>query len=61
MLMHAVLSASTIVLQPVSAQGQFTWNVLLGAALWVVVAVIARVKRGELAGRPVQRAVGHVS
>jgi uncharacterized protein len=32
MLMHAALSASTIVLQPVSAHGQFTWNVLLGAA-----------------------------
>jgi len=34
MLRHAVLSASTIVLQPVSAHGQFTWNLLLGAALW---------------------------
>lgn len=38
MLMHAVLSASTIILQPLSAHGQFTWNVLLGAALWAVVA-----------------------
>jgi membrane protease YdiL (CAAX protease family) len=61
MLMHAVLSASTIVLQPVSAHGQFTWNVLLGAALWVVVAVVARVRRGELSRRPVQPAAGHVS
>jgi hypothetical protein len=61
MLMHAVLSASTIVLQPVSAHGQFTWNFLLGTALWVVVAVVARVKRGELFRRPVQPAAGHVS
>ena len=61
MLMHAVLSASTIVLQPLSAHGQFTWNVLLGAALWAVVAVVARVRRGELPRRPVQPAVGQVS
>jgi hypothetical protein len=61
MLMHAVLSASTIVLQPVSAHGQFTWNFLLGAVLWAVVAVVTRVRRGELTHRLVQRAVGHVS
>jgi len=59
--MHAVLSASTIVLQPLSAQGQFTWNFLLGAALWAVVGVVTRVRRGELPRRPVQRAVGDVS
>jgi membrane protease YdiL (CAAX protease family) len=61
MLMHAALSAATIVLQPVSAHGQFTWNFLLGAAFWGIVAVIARVKRGELSRRPVQPAIGHVS
>ena len=61
MVMHAVLSASTIVLQPLSADGQFTWNVLLGAALWAVVAVVATVRRGELPRRPVQPAIGHVS
>ena len=61
MLMHAVLSASTIVLQPLSAHGQFTWNFLLGAALWAVVAVVARVSRGERPRPPVQPAVGHVS
>ena len=61
MLMHAVLSASTIVLQPLSAHGQFTWNFLLGAALWAIVAVITRLRRGELPRRPVQPAVGHVS
>jgi membrane protease YdiL (CAAX protease family) len=41
MLMHAVLSASTIILQPLSARGHFTWNFLLGAALWGVIAVVA--------------------
>ena len=60
MLMHAALSASTIVLQPLSAHGQFTWNFLLGAALWAIVAVITRLRRDELPRRPVQRAVGHV-
>jgi hypothetical protein len=61
MLMHAALSASTIVLQPLSAHEQFTRNVLLGAALWAVVAVVTRVRHGELPRRPAQRAVGHVS
>ncbi len=61
MLMHAVFSASTLVLQPVSTDGQFTWNVLLGAALWIIAAVVAKVKRGELFRRPVQPAAGHVS
>jgi uncharacterized protein len=53
MLMHAVLSSSTIILQPLSAQGHFTWNLLLGMALWIVVALIAIVWRGELSRRPV--------
>jgi uncharacterized protein len=52
MLMHAVLSASTIVLQPLSATGHFTWNVLLGAALWIVVVAVAMVGRGELRQPP---------
>jgi uncharacterized protein len=52
MLMHAGLSASTIVLQPLSANGHFTWNVLLGAALWAVVVGVAMVRRGELSQRP---------
>jgi membrane protease YdiL (CAAX protease family) len=61
MLMHAVFSASTLVLQPVSTHGHFTWNFLLGAALWTVVSVVAKVNRGELSRRPVQPATGHVS
>jgi uncharacterized protein len=46
MLMHAVLSASTVVLGPLAAHGHFTWNFLLGVALWGVVAVIAVAKSG---------------
>jgi membrane protease YdiL (CAAX protease family) len=61
MLMHAALSASTLVLQPLSAHGHFTWNFVLGAALWVVVAAVTRVGRREPPRRPVQRAIGHVS
>jgi membrane protease YdiL (CAAX protease family) len=61
MLMHAVFSASTLVLQPVSTNGHFTWNFLLGAALWILVSVVAKVNRGELSRRPVQPAAGHVS
>jgi uncharacterized protein len=61
MLMHAVLSASTIVLQPSSNRGQFTWNFLLGVALWAVVGVVAMVRRGELSHGPARRSVEHVS
>jgi len=38
MLMHAVFSASTIILQP--AGGHVTWNLALAVALWVVVIAI---------------------
>jgi uncharacterized protein len=61
MLMHAVLSASTIVLQPSSNRGQFTWNFLLGIALWAVVGVVAMVRRGELSHGLARRSVEHVS
>jgi membrane protease YdiL (CAAX protease family) len=57
MLMHAVFSASTIVLQPLSADGQFTWNFLLGAALWALVAVLVSVRREELPRKPVREMV----
>jgi membrane protease YdiL (CAAX protease family) len=40
MLMHAVLSASTLVFQPESTSGYLTWNLVLAAALWVVVAAV---------------------
>jgi hypothetical protein len=59
MLMHAVLSASTIILQPASPEGSFTWNCLLGAALWAVVAVVALTRRGELSDRPAPPVMVH--
>jgi uncharacterized protein len=58
MLMHAVLSASTIALQP--AYGHVTWNLLLGVGLWGAVAVIGLAKRGEFSGAPAPAAVAHV-
>jgi uncharacterized protein len=58
MLMHAVLSASTIALQP--AHGHFTWNLLLGVGLWGVVAAIALAKRGELSHTPAPAGVASV-
>jgi hypothetical protein len=59
MLMHAMLSASTIILRPMAAHGHFMWNLVLGLALWGVVAVIAAVKRGGLSRGPAQPAVAH--
>jgi membrane protease YdiL (CAAX protease family) len=48
MLMHASLSASTLILQPVATGMPFmTWNFVLAAALWLVVAAVAVVRRRE--------------
>ena len=59
MFMHAVLSASTIILQPLSARGHVTWNLLLGAALWAVVAAVAAAGRGERSREPTPPAIAH--
>lgn len=45
MLMHAALSASTIILQPSAPGVHLTWNLVLAVALWVIVIAI------HLAGR----------
>jgi hypothetical protein len=48
MLMHASLSASMLILQPPSTGVPFlTWNVVLAATLWIVVASAAVVPRGQ--------------
>lgn len=54
MIMHAFLSASTLILQP-SAVGAiaFIWNLVLGIVLWTVVAIVAMKNRGQLLRRPV--------
>jgi uncharacterized protein len=48
MLMHALLSASTLILQPQTTAGHLTWNLLLAAVLWVVVAAVAGANRRPL-------------
>ncbi|MFQ3579920.1 MAG: CPBP family glutamic-type intramembrane protease [Bacteroidales bacterium] len=46
MIMHAFLSASTLIFQP-SATGKiaFIWNLLVGIALWILVATIYAIHR----------------
>lgn len=51
MLMHAVLSASTLILQPQTTAGHLTWNLVLAAALWAVVAAVGVANRGALASK----------
>jgi membrane protease YdiL (CAAX protease family) len=55
MLMHASLSASTLILQP-SATGvpYLTWNFVLAVVLWVIVAAVALTNRGQLSRQPVR-------
>lgn len=48
MLMHAVLSASTLILQPQTTAGHLTWNLVLAAALWTIVAAVAVAKRRQV-------------
>jgi membrane protease YdiL (CAAX protease family) len=56
MLMHAFLSASTLIFQP-SAAGAiaFTWNFVLGIVLWIVVAIVAVKNRGQLSRQRLPR------
>jgi membrane protease YdiL (CAAX protease family) len=55
MLMHAFLSASTLILQPETTAGHLTWNLVLAAALWTIVAAVAVANRGQLEGGGVGR------
>ncbi len=54
MLMHAVLSASTLILQPQSTAGHLPWNLVLAAALWIVVAAIALGNSGRRSRQPLR-------
>jgi len=56
MLMHAFLSASTLIFQP-SAAGAiaFIWNFVLGIVLWIVVAIVAVKNRGQLSRQRLPR------
>ncbi|MEZ4867051.1 MAG: CPBP family intramembrane glutamic endopeptidase [Caldilineaceae bacterium] len=53
MLMHASLSASTLILQPVATGMPYlTWNLVLAVTLWLVVAAVAVVHPGQISRRP---------
>lgn len=47
MLMHAMLSSSTLILQPSTTSVHLTWNLVLAVVLWVVVAAVAAVGRRQ--------------
>jgi len=53
MLMHAFLSASTLIFQP-SATGEiaFIWNLVLGIILWIIVASVAAINRRHSSQEP---------
>lgn len=56
MLMHASLSASTLILQPLGTGLPYlTWNIVLAVVLWGVVAAVALVNRGHLSQPPLYR------
>jgi membrane protease YdiL (CAAX protease family) len=56
MLMHASLSASTLILQPPLTGAQFVmWNVALAAALWVVVAAVGVATLWHRGRQPLRR------
>lgn len=58
MLMHALLSASTIVLPPsVGGAVSLIWNLILGITMWVVVGVIFVSNRRLLVGRSFRQEV----
>lgn len=53
-----VFSASTLILQPQTASGHTTWNLLLGIALWVIVLAVGLARRPQEAAHPVAGAAG---
>jgi membrane protease YdiL (CAAX protease family) len=62
LLMHASLSASTLILQPLATGIPYlTWNLVLSAVLWVIVAAIVMVNRGHLSQPPLYQEVGVAS
>jgi len=53
MLMHAFLSASTLIFQP-SSSGEiaFVWNLMLGIILWIIIATIVTTNRLHVLQKP---------
>ena len=59
MLMHASLSASTLILQPLATGAPYlTWNLVLAAVLWIVVAAVAVANRGQISHQPLYKTMG---
>jgi uncharacterized protein len=56
MLMHASLSASMLILQPLAIAGVplLTYILVFGAAMWVVVGVVAVANGGHLSRQPLR-------
>ena len=56
MLMHATFSASMIILEPLglAVVPDLTWALVLAAALWVVVGVVAVANGGHLSRQPLR-------
>jgi membrane protease YdiL (CAAX protease family) len=47
MLMHAILSASTIIFQPPPSAANLVWNLILAIALWSIVGMVVVANRGR--------------
>ena len=59
MLMHAVFSASMLILQPlgIALVPGLIWNIVLAAARWVVVGVVILAQGRRLTRQPLQKRV----
>lgn len=57
MIMHAFLSAGTLIFQP-SATGEiaFIWNLVLGIVFWIIVVTIVATKRFHVMQKPKKNA-----
>ena len=57
MLMHASLTASVLILGPLAISGVplLTYDLVLAAALWIVVAALAVTNRGQLSRQPLRQ------
>ena len=59
MLMHASLTASTLILQPLDVTGMrvVTYDLILTAALWLLIAALAMANGRQLSGAPLRTRV----
>jgi hypothetical protein len=59
MLMHAVFSASMLILQPlgIALVPGLNWNLVLAAALWIFIGALAVAQGGHLSQQPLRKRV----